>query len=33
MSEFYRQVMKEEGSGYPSPLVLLKKLKIVKLRI
>ena len=28
--EFYRQVMKEEGSGYQSSLVLLKKLRVVK---
>ena len=27
---FYRQVMKEEGSGYQTSLVLLKKLKVVK---
>lgn len=28
--EFYRQVMKEEGSGYQGSLVLLKKLKVVR---
>lgn len=30
MCEFYRQVKKEEGSGYQTSLVLLKKLKVVK---
>ncbi len=30
MCEFYRQVMKEEGSEYQASLVLLKKLKVVK---
>jgi hypothetical protein len=30
MCEFYRQVMKEEGSGYQGSLILLKKLKLIK---
>jgi eukaryotic-like serine/threonine-protein kinase len=30
MCDFYRQVKKEEGSGYQTSLVLLKKLKVVK---
>jgi len=28
--KFYRQVMREEGVGYQSSLVLLKKLKILR---